>query len=508
MSWIGEIISGLNSKGAKRIFSQKETGVFEKMAIPESVRRSNCLTKLGCVVLDGAGRMAVSINGVRGPFHEGIIAGYPLFDLSGEHMVYSAVDGGSYTVSYDWTERGAFKGLLKNTPLLSSDGKKFLFVIRVTDGETLMINEKAAYEIPYLWSVVEGSPCFSDCGDKFALVIERNESKRAVINGKPDAGQFGWIESFGFYSPDGSSYAYMAVKSADRVVVLNGSELPYTCATVPVFAGKYEKPGSFSAEAAARRVKSCSMAFFVKRDDGHFAVVDGREGKKYKSIITYAPVFNPDWSGVAYAVEDADGKCFLVEGGREYPKFDDIYSPTIKFSPDGKNIIFRAVSKGRETVSLNGRPGLSHDAVTDDPFFSPDGRHYAYRASDGDSVFVVTDGLKGPEFEAAGKPVFAPEGGRTAYVTGKGDKFYVIDGEKTYGPYETVYNEPVFSPDGKHIAYCVNDGRRDMIAVDGEAGKPFERIINFEGTLRFTSPCTFEYMAVEKDKIIMVGEKI
>jgi len=40
------------------------------------------------------------------------------------------------------------------------------------------------------------------------------------------------------------------------------------------------------------------------------------------------------------------------------------------------------------------------------------------------------------------------------------------------------------------------------------AGKPFERTINFEGTLRFTSPCAFEYMAVEKDKIIMVGEKI
>lgn len=508
MSWIGDIFSGANSKGAKRIFSRKETGVFEKTAIPESVRRSNCLTKLGCVVLDDAGRMAVSINGNRGPFHEGIIAGYPLFDLSGEHMVYSAVDSYCYTVSHDWAEWGPFEGLLKKTPVMSACGKKCLYVITEDSREMVMINGDSAYAIPEGWSAVEGSPCFSDGGDKFALVIENDQLKRAVINGKPDAGKFSWIESFEFFSPDGSSFAYMGVRSANRVVVLNGSELPYKCATVPVFAGKYEKPGSASAEAVARRVKPCPMAFFVKSDGEHFAVVDGREGKKYKSIITYAPVFNPDWSGVAYAVEDTDGKCFLVEGGREYPKFDDIYSPTIKFSPDGKNIIFRAVSKGRETVSLNGRPGLLHDAVTDDPFFSPDGRHYAYRASDGDSVFVVTDGLKGPEFEAAGKPVFAPEGGRTAYVTGKGDKFYVIDGEKTYGPYESVYNEPVFSPDGRHISYCVNDGKRDMIVVDGEAGKPFERIVNFEGTLRFTSHCTFEYMAVEKGKIIMVGEKI
>ena len=508
MPWITDLFSKPAAK-VKRTVVETDSGPFEQKLIPESFARSRDLLRVGCAVMDANGRMAVSINGSRGAFHEGIIAGYPVFDISGKHFVYSAVDGCNYTISYDGNEFGPYGGLLKKTPVMSIDGRKILYVIRNGGSETLMINGKAAFDIEPGWSTVEGSPCFSDDGERTALIVERNGSMRAVIDGRPED-IYDWIESYGFYAPDGSSYAYLAKKIGTSAIVRDGRELPQRCCAKPVFAGKYDHlyEAPYGAAARPKPKGNSPLAFFVKNEGEHFAVLEGAEGKKYRSIITYTPIFSPGAEKIAYAVEEADGKCFLVVNDDEYARFEDIYSPTIKFSPDGKNILFRAMSNGKETVSLNGRPGILHDNITEDPFFSPDGKHHAYTASDGDLVFAVIDGAVCRGLSGVGKPVFSNDGKRAAYVAGDGRKNFVIDGENESPKFELVYNEPVFSPDGKHLIFCANDGKNDLVVIDGEAGKPYERIVNFGGSIRFSSNDTFHYMALKKNRIVIVEEKI
>lgn len=510
MSWITDIFSSGGGRGGKRrppVIT--ETGPLEDAIAPDSLIRSKCLTRLACVAIDDFGRMAVSVNGRRGPFHEGIIAGFPVFDASGAHMVYAAVDGGRYTVSYDWKEFGPFEGLLKKTPVMSADGAKAIFVAGNGGRESVFCLEKELFALEDGWSAVEGTPCLSCGGRKTALAAERGGLKRAFIDDRPDEGIYSYIESYGFFSPDGASYAYMAVKpSGERVVVQDGRELPYVSCAMPAFAGNYEAGEGFGVGIGAR-AKKHPLAFFVKSPGRHFIVFDGTEGKKYNQIATYTPIFSPDRTRAAFVVEDADGKCFAVAGSDEFPKFDDIYSPTLAFSPDGKNLIFRACQGAGELVSVNGGRGPVCAAITEDPFFSPDGSHYAYTASDGDSVFAVIDGVAQAPYAGVGKPVFSADGGRWAYVADPGTGAYtVVANGKETGMHANIYNEPVFSPDGGRLLYCVNDGKADRIVVDGEPGRPFESIVNFGGTLKFTAPDTFVYMAVESGKIFMVEEKL
>ncbi len=508
MSWLSGITSMFGPK-VKREITVNDIGPFEEKIIPESFVRSRDLLRIGCVTLNTKGKMAVSINGKRGPFQEGIIAGYPIFDISGAHFAYSSVNGDKYGVSFDWNEFGPYNGLLKKTPLLSTDGKKILYVIRDGGSETLMINGKAIFQIEAGWSAVEGSPCFSDDGERTALIVERNGSMRAVIDGRPED-IYEYVESYGFYSPDGSSYAYHAKKGEDRIVIRDGRELPQTSCAMPVFAGKYRglEDAVFGAPKFPEMKKPSPLAFFVKKMGEHFVVVDGSEGKRYHCIASYTPIFSPDAKSLAYAAEDPGGKCFLVVNDDEYARFDDIYSPTIKFSPDGNNILFRAASNGKETVSLNGRPGILHENIIEDPFFSPDGNHYAYTASDGYCVFAVIDGIKLRSLPGVGKPVFSPDGKRAAYVASDGYRNFVIEGEGESEIFELVYNQPVFSPDGKHLIYSVNDGTSDRIVVDGEPGKPYKRIVNSGGSIRFSSNDTFHYMALDNDRIRIIEEKI
>jgi len=508
MSWLSGITSMFGPK-VKREVTISDIGPFEQKIIPESFVRSRDLLSIGCAVLNAKGEMAVSINGKRGAFHEGVIAGYPVFNLSGAHFAYSAVDGREYGVSLDWNYFGPYKGLLKKTPLICPDGDKILYVIRDGGSETLMINGNPAFQIDAGWSTVEGSPCFSDDGGRTALIVEQNNSMRAVIDGRPEK-IYEYVESYGFYAPDGSSYAYLAKKDGVNIVVRDGRELPQRSCAKPVFAGKYGDlyDAPYGAPKCPETKKPSPLAFFVKTIGEHFVVVDGREGKKYHCIATYTPIFSPDAKTVAYAVEDAGGKCFLVVNDDEYDCFDDIYSPTIKFSPDCNNILFRAMSNGKETVSLNGRPGILHEKIIDDPIFSPDGKHYAYTASDEFCVFAVIDGVKCRSLPGVGKPVFSPDGKRAAYVASDGYRNFVVEGESESEIFELVYNQPVFSPDGKHLIYSVNDGTSDRIVIDGEPGKPYKRIVNSGGSIRFSSNDTFHYMALENDRIKIIEEKI
>lgn len=247
------------------------------------------------------------------------------------------------------------------------------------------------------------------------------------------------------------------------------------------------------------------VAYFAKAGGKEFAIIDGKESKRYAKIWDNPfpnspyyhlniPLFSPDSRRIAYVAEENQKKFVVVDGieGKPYDDISEWYEPAgvlsarkamappvrspIIFSPDSKQIAYCAKKDEKEFVVLNAQEGKKYFSIQSSPIFSYDSKHLAFGAVDENTGFyrIIIDSGKVEETPFSLKvavediavfsvfrPVFSPDSRRIAFViTGPTPHgIVVVDGKesKLYGTDYFSRILPVFSPDSKNIAFVISD---------------------------------------------------
>ncbi|MBI2676041.1 MAG: PD40 domain-containing protein [Candidatus Aenigmarchaeota archaeon] len=305
---------------------------------------------------------------------------------------------------------------------------------------------------------------FSSDGKHVAYEARDGEQEVVVLDGKEIRKHDGVM--YFTFSPDSQRIAYAMKAGEKKFVTVDDSEHK-----------QYEGVGQivFSPDS-----KNVAYGATGSHWDDLFVVVNGKEGKVYKSRNPYIrPVFSPDSKLVAYVINEGEYgnmKGFLVVGEKEGRKYDSIASDPV-FSPDGRRIAFHARNKGKYYLVVTDtslreyeETELTYDDLNSEVYFSPDGKIY-FAASrkpknvlspivpDRIEYYVVIDGKESRSFNSLALPVFSPDGKKAVYEMFSLRGSFIEIGKKRSRYYGPTYFYPQFSPDGKKLNFVVMEGR-------------------------------------------------
>ncbi len=208
----------------------------------------------------------------------------------------------------------------------------------------------------------------------------------------------------------------------------------------------------------------------------------------------------------------------LYLDGRHRRVFDEIFTYSLQFFPNGKWLLFVGRDGTQVHVALDTGEAVTlskayAEVARPGPVISPDNRHMAYVVSDGDRRYVVRNNRAQPAFENidATSLVFSPDSKRLAYAARNGEKaFAVIDG-KPLQSFDAVINNGYvvqFGPRSRRYAYFVKQGVNVHAVVDGKVQpRPFERTI-VNGSCFSPDGENFAYVAYFDKHFYMVRDGI
>ncbi len=389
------------------------------------------------------------------------------FSPGGERVGWTEGQGGDVDVVVDGEKIGSYGMVVNDRVVFSPDGRRYGFLrADVKDGEArnwyAMIDGRRSERYDNMAAHPEAPPIvFSPDGEHAIYFAGRGGRNFAVLDGERGP-EFDGTAGFPLFTPDGTEVLYLGVRDDQWYAVVN-SEL--------------HGPFDFIRDPAVSATGE--FAYAVERD-GRESIVRDHEAVD-THVVARAPVFSPDGSRLAYAVQDSShGDSYIVCDGVARPAA--INSRVPAFTADGvlywdacvdsTGLNLAVMIEGREALRIGGLLDFVH--VT----FAPGGERFAcaWRA-DIDTMRVVVDGVEYSDQPFAGPVVFSPDGGRFAFRTvGDDGAGLNVDGE--YGPPLGVFvSDPVFSPDGRSVA-CVAAGSRgdEALVVDGIKGESYERI--------------------------------
>jgi len=177
------------------------------------------------------------------------------------------------------------------------------------------------------------------------------------------------------FARDGVSLAYFATRAGQRLLVVNGQEVPLA-PSEDVVGASAVTPGG---KGFGALVKTDGSAVTLRQ----YFVEGGRAEASYDEAegLSYGQGGQLHW----YAARKGE-RWFVVVNGKEGPAFDRVVSPTL--SPDGKHLVYRARALGRRFVVVadtQGKTIREHPACEQVHAvqFTPDGRSVAYAVKDG-----------------------------------------------------------------------------------------------------------------------------
>jgi hypothetical protein len=127
-------------------------------------------------------------------------------------------------------------------------------------------------------------------------------------------------------------------------------------------------------------------------ENKRFAVVNGKEEKKYDGIGENSIIFSPDSKRVAYAAR-VGKKWFVVVDRKEGKKYE--VAGCLLFSSDSDIVAYIAGVGNKQLVVVNGKEGKKYDAILKGGgiiFDAPDSLHYLV-LKDSD-VYLVEERIK------------------------------------------------------------------------------------------------------------------
>jgi hypothetical protein len=357
----------------------------------------------------------VTLDGQDGKEYAAI--GSPAFSPNSKRFAYAAKREKDWVVVLDGVEDGPYESA--GEILFSPDSKRFAYVV------TMELKSEANPPAP---------------PKKVGAVI---------VDGVAGAQYDGIVPGTLAFSADSKRVAYAAVRAGKQLFVVDGEE-GKDCDAVSGF--------KFSDN-------SKHFAYAAMRDGKGFVVVDGAE--ETMGDMTGMPVFSADSKHLAYAVKKA-GKSLVALDGTEGAQYDDVRAESVVFSPDSTQICYAAqrgakwllvtekvglkkVEPPPEDTEAEGGPivrpagveGKEYDDILAGGMkFSGDGKHVVYAAKRGEKWVAVLDGVEGREYDdiLAGSVMVSPDGAHVAYLARREAKWLVaVDGAES-AEYDRLIN--------------------------------------------------------------------
>lgn len=253
------------------------------------------------------------------------------------------------------------------------------------------------------------------------------------------------------------------------------------------------------------------MAYVAEPETFRRVVVkDGQASKAYggpdADFVKDSLVLSPDGSRWAYAIRKRNDQ-FAVIDGKEGKAYRSVAALT--FSADGQHVAYRAMLGNKLLIVVDGResPGYGELGL---PIFSPDGNSVAYGAGAGPQKFIVLNGQIQTAYVDVSDPVYAPRGNRLVYQAKlESGEWLINDGGREGKPYQYIQTQMYFSGGGQRLAVVVMDGKQQMVVVDGVEGNHYDTILTLGGgRVHFSADDRFHYLAAKGGEMFLVEESI
>ena len=356
------------------------------------------------------------------------------FSGDSRHVAYVATVGGTDLPVVDGRE-GAFRGEIwggtrggGGTLRLNQDGTRHAFVARKGNAPAFGVVIDGAMDRPNV-DPNDGAPVFSPDGKRLAYIAQEGGQRFVVLDGKPGARYEAVYKGTLTFSPDSRRLAYFAGKGGMRAVVLDGAEgTPHRDAMVSTL--RFSPDGT-------------KLAYAAQLESGKWAVViNGKAGAAFDYIGSFTGVnWSPDSSRVAYAgLVDKQWGAVVDDAGFPY---DAIAS--IIFSPDSRRAAFQAQADGKWVVVVNSPDGtyasrLKSDSVLNETLaFTPDGKYLLYAAMTNGQPHMVVNGQPAQSFYEA---IWNINGGRIVVDTPRSFSYIALKAGKMYLVREAVTLAP------------------------------------------------------------------
>jgi len=355
-----------------------------------------------------------------------------------DRIAWVRKDAGGCRVVRDGVDEASFGPVDPGTMTFCADGSRLAYVANQAGGMRVVADGAAGR----IYDVC-GTPTFSPDSRRLAYRARTGGGAFCVVDGVASAARDEIVIGPAF-TADGQHVVYVARTGRMLEVVRDETVL---------LEREYVPEIDVSADGSR-------VACAVGTRGGMSIVLDGVEGPVYDQV--HSPTFSADGRHFAYAASRG-GRFRLVVDGHEQGDFSDLRSGTVVLSADGRRTGCIVANGSQWAAVIDGREDPPHDGVMYRPAFSPDGGRVAYAVREGNTYFVVVDGVPSPIVHgSAGVPVDT-----SRYEGGLG------------------WMRPVFSADGAHMAYWGNGNRWDgVVVLDGvpvPAGGDVRRAPRFVG---------------------------
>lgn len=234
------------------------------------------------------------------------------------------------------------------------------------------------------------------------------------------------------------------------------------------------------------------------------------------SVIMPPIQFSPNGKNVVYKAGIRQGEereLFVVKNRNIISKTysDENMAGVCDFSPDSKNIVYSAREDGEWKVIVDGW-GVEYPAfdsvLTNTVKFSSDSKTLIYGARKGNQHFVVVNGVLQKFYEGISSVILSKD--NLAYIGVDKNGQSVVLNSKEQKKYDLVSSKSLtFSLDGKHLAYGVEEGGKQFVVLNEIEQKKYNFIM--ESSLIFSPDGGhLAYIAVSEqdDFIVLDGEEL
>ena len=446
----------------------------------------------------------VVVDGQAGAEYDGIWG--LKFSPDSKHVAYAAKKGEKWLVVVDGLPGAEYDGI--GDLYYSHDTKRVAYTAKKGEKWVVVVDEHAGAEYDGIW-ILKFSP-----DDKRVAYVANMKWKHVVVVDGQAGVEYDGIRDL-YFSPDSNHVVYAAKRDNQWSMVVDGQEgvapdvlmsedfqalaIILNMKRIPHVAQRRKQwsvmtdgqPGAEYDEIIGLSVSPDGkhVAYAARKDKQWSVVVDGKQGAEYDEILSRQTIFEENYGSYGY-------------GGFRITKFK--YFSPVKFSPDGKHVVYAARRGKQWTVVMDGQPSAEYNGIFDLDF-SPDCKGVTYiaarkreSASPSGARFswtVVIDGKPSPEYDEILDLRFSPDGKRVAYAAMQDKKWSVIvDGQagtkydEILGPkhlYEHTLLKPAalgmissieFSPDGQRVLYGAKTDNKWVAVVDGKASAEYDNI--------------------------------
>jgi hypothetical protein len=236
--------------------------------------------------------------------------------------------------------------------------------------------------------------------------------------------------------------------------------------------------------------------FTVFSDNKDFAVIDGKEQKKYDGLGNV--VVSRDGKNFAYRAQDENGQ-FVVINGEEQKTYDGIKNAPV-FSPDGKKVAYIAFEDKKSGFVICGDNKYGPFRNVNEVVFSHDSSKLGFIAFKDEGWQVFINDKESKVYKNAMLLKFSKNGDFSCVVQNDEDKLFLLENFKEHEKYKTI-GEPFYNPEGTILSYPANTGKHWQMVVNGKKESKFDSL----GPVTYSdSGDSYGYTGITKEKPIIV----